>query len=121
MKPTLAPVKTDEFTSVDRRAHRLPSKVPLRSWIKLGIVAYQANVSAAQAEWAAKHIDWFDSPYPEFLPLYKSRTDAPMVLYDNYYCLYVGDDKCLHCAILVHTAVVTRILSLSLTGILTWF
>ena len=114
MKPTLAPVKTDEFTSVDRRAHRLPSRVPLRSWIKLGIVAYQANVSAAQAEWAAKHIDWFDSPYPEFLPLYKSRTDAPMVLYDNYYCLYVGDDKCPHCAILA-------ILSLSLTGILTWF
>jgi len=71
----------------------VPYPVPHRSWIKLGIVAYQGSMTPEQLDWTAKNIDWFDSPGPSFLSQYKAKTDAPMIVYDNYYCLYVGGGK----------------------------
>jgi uncharacterized repeat protein (TIGR01451 family) len=50
-------------------------------------------MTQAQIDWASAHIDWFDSPYSQFLAQYKAGTDAPMLVYDNYYCDYVGDAK----------------------------
>ncbi len=73
----------------------VPYPVPHRSWIRLGIVAYQSPESMTQVkiDWAAQHIDWFDAPDPTLLPSYEAETDAHMFVYDNYYCLYVGGDK----------------------------
>lgn len=71
----------------------VPYPVPHRSWIKLGVVAYQGTMTPAQIDWAAKNIDWFDSPDAIFLPQYKAKTNALMLVYDNYYCLYVGGNK----------------------------
>jgi hypothetical protein len=66
---------------------------PLRSWIKTGLVAYQSSMTPAQIDWAAQHFDYFDAPYTQFLAQYEADTTAPILFYDNYYCLYVGAAK----------------------------
>jgi len=71
----------------------VPYPVPHRSWIKLGAVAYQDTMTQAQIDWASAHIDWLDGPYSKFLAQYKADTNAPILLYDNYYCLYVSGGK----------------------------
>lgn len=73
----------------------VPYPVPLRSWIKTGAVAYQppASMTPEKIEWAAAHFDFFDSPNPQLVDDYSALTTAPLIVYDNYYCLYVGGDK----------------------------
>ncbi len=81
------------FLNVPSARAAVPYPVPHRSWIKLGLVAYQPSMTPAQIDWTAKNIDWFDNPHQDFLPQYKAKTNAPMLYYDNYYCLYIGQAK----------------------------
>jgi hypothetical protein len=68
---------------------------PLRRWIKLAAIAYQPATAMPdrKIEWAATHFDLLIGTDPKLMSAFKARTDAPILEYDNYYCLYVGDDK----------------------------
>jgi len=50
-------------------------------------------MTSSQISWASQHFDWFDYPYSNFLPQYKADTKAPILWYDDYYCIYVGKAK----------------------------
>jgi hypothetical protein len=47
----------------------------------------------AKIKWAASHFDFFVGGDSTLLATYKALTDAPFMLYDNFYCLYVGGHK----------------------------
>ncbi len=98
--------KCDSFKSVFRwvavffaffippvQAAAVQTYTPVRAWIKTAVVSYlglSALVSPDTPQWVAQHFDWFDSPSSDLLAAMLPYTAAPVLLYDNYYCLYVG-------------------------------
>ena len=80
------------FLLGQERATAAPYPVPHRGWIKLALVAYQYDMTPAKIHWAASHFDYFINAHREYLSQYRADTDAPIILYDEYYSLYTDSD-----------------------------